>query len=53
MKVRFLLLPRNGNCLVGFQAEPGRLPFLESIFEGGENEKEDFDFYSDVTFVND
>ena len=36
MKVRSLLLPRSGNCLMGFQAEPGRLPFLESILEGGE-----------------
>ena len=29
-------LPRNGNCLAGFQAEPGRLPIVESILEGGE-----------------
>ena len=36
VKVRFLSLPRNGNCLTNPQTEPGRLPFLETILAGGE-----------------
>lgn len=32
-------LPRNGNPIF-FLREPGRLPILGSIFEGGEDEKE-------------
>lgn len=41
MKVRSLLLPRNGNCLENFQAESGRLPVMKSILEGGEGDGKD------------
>ncbi len=48
--MRFGVLPRNGNFAKG--GEPGRLPVLESILEGGEDGKENFNFNRDNGFVN-